>query len=157
VELGSYKLLLILPVMVFIAALEALYLGFVREKTYAWRESLASAAVAVGHHLAGAVTAGAMFGALTWLWQYRLFTISLTNGWSLFFLFLSVEFFYYWFHRLSHESRWFWLRMLFIIHRSILICLQPIVSAGRVRSVARHSFLHRSYFWVSNPRRFWVR
>jgi sterol desaturase/sphingolipid hydroxylase (fatty acid hydroxylase superfamily) len=108
VELGGYRLLMVFPIMVFIATLEALYLACVRNKTYVWRESLVSAAVAIGHQLAGMASAGAIFAMLTWLSHYQLLSISLSEGWSILLLFICVEFFYYWFHRLSHECRWFW-------------------------------------------------
>ena len=40
--------------------------------------------------------------------EHRLFTQSLDNVWSVLLLFVGLEFFYYWYHRTSHTSRWFW-------------------------------------------------
>ena len=45
---------------------------------------------------------------LGWVWEHRLFTQSLDNVWSVLLLFVGLEFFYYWYHRTSHTSRWFW-------------------------------------------------
>ena len=43
-----------------------------------------------------------------WAYEHRLFTQSLDSVWSLLLLFISLEFFYYWFHRASHTVRWLW-------------------------------------------------
>jgi sterol desaturase/sphingolipid hydroxylase (fatty acid hydroxylase superfamily) len=45
---------------------------------------------------------------LGWVWEHRLATPSLANPWSLLLLFVGLEFFYYWYHRVSHTVRWFW-------------------------------------------------
>ena len=42
------------------------------------------------------------------MWEHRLFTQSLDNVGSVPLLFVGLEFFYYWYHRTSHTSRWFW-------------------------------------------------
>jgi len=41
-------------------------------------------------------------------WDYRFFTQSLDNVGSILLLFFGLEFFYYWYHRFSHTTRWFW-------------------------------------------------
>ncbi len=43
-----------------------------------------------------------------WLYEHRLLDVNLNAWWGLLLLFFGLEFFYYWFHRLSHEMRWFW-------------------------------------------------
>lgn len=40
--------------------------------------------------------------------QYRLLELSPATWWYWPVLFFAFEFFYYWYHRLSHEIRWFW-------------------------------------------------
>jgi sterol desaturase/sphingolipid hydroxylase (fatty acid hydroxylase superfamily) len=47
-------------------------------------------------------------GVLTWVWQYRIYTIPIDNGWSLLGFFFCLEFFFYWQHRCSHRIRWVW-------------------------------------------------
>jgi sterol desaturase/sphingolipid hydroxylase (fatty acid hydroxylase superfamily) len=47
-------------------------------------------------------------GVLTWIWQYRMYTIPIDNGWSLLGFFICLEFFFYWQHRCSHRIRWVW-------------------------------------------------
>ena len=41
-------------------------------------------------------------------YDHRLFTPSLGTVGGVLLLFVSLEFFYYWFHRASHTVRWFW-------------------------------------------------
>jgi sterol desaturase/sphingolipid hydroxylase (fatty acid hydroxylase superfamily) len=107
-ELNFYKFSWMFPVLVMIATIEGLVLRYRFKRAYDWRESAASLGVAVGQRLSGLLTAGAMAGLYFWVWEYRLFTVSLDRASGLVLLVLGVEFFYYWYHRLSHESRWFW-------------------------------------------------
>ena len=105
----SYRVLqFAFPVMLFFAALEALYITFVKNEIYAWRESLATLGVAVGGRLVGLLTAGIVAQFATFLWQHRLINVSTHHilYWPV--LFIIEEFLYYWFHRLSHTVRWFW-------------------------------------------------
>jgi sterol desaturase/sphingolipid hydroxylase (fatty acid hydroxylase superfamily) len=72
------------------------------------RETLASVGVAVGDVLSRILTGGIAAIPFVLLYQNRLFEIPLNHPLSWIALFLSVEFFYYWFHRASHRIRWFW-------------------------------------------------
>lgn len=53
--------------------------------------------------------------AVQWFEVHRLFDIPV-NGWTLVPIFVALEFFYYWFHRVSHRTRWFW--SAHVIHHS---------------------------------------
>lgn len=57
--------------------------------------------------------------AIFWMWLYnnRLVTVDITAWWYWPVLFVTLEFFYYWFHRLSHEIRWLW--ATHVVHHSI--------------------------------------
>jgi sterol desaturase/sphingolipid hydroxylase (fatty acid hydroxylase superfamily) len=54
----------------------------------------------------------APFGMLApvyfWAYDHRLFILSADSVGGVLLLFVSLEFFYYWFHRASHTMRWFW-------------------------------------------------
>ena len=43
-----------------------------------------------------------------WVYGHRLFSQSLDSIWSLLLLFVSLEFFYYWFHRAQHRFPFLW-------------------------------------------------
>jgi len=97
----------VLPILMIIALAEFLWL-MRRGPAPSWRESAASVAVMIGQHLS-AFLAALLFGGLyLWCWEHRLATIDLHDWWAAPALFLGTEFFYYWQHRCSHESRWFW-------------------------------------------------
>jgi sterol desaturase/sphingolipid hydroxylase (fatty acid hydroxylase superfamily) len=88
--------------------IEAIVIGVQGNRQYAWQESLASLGVAIGHF--GAVSAFKFInaGALLFAWHHRLFTVPLQTGWGILLLFISLEFFYYWYHRASHRISWLW-------------------------------------------------
>jgi sterol desaturase/sphingolipid hydroxylase (fatty acid hydroxylase superfamily) len=96
------------PVMVLIAIAEAFYIARVRKGTYHWRESAASLGIALGQRALGLLLAGTSASVLVLFWQYRAWTVPLNTAWGIALLFVGLEFFYYWHHRASHESRWFW-------------------------------------------------
>jgi sterol desaturase/sphingolipid hydroxylase (fatty acid hydroxylase superfamily) len=58
--------------------------------------------------VAGLLTAGASFAAALWIYQHRLFNIPMTAIWAWVVVFLLEDMTYYWFHRLSHERRFWW-------------------------------------------------
>jgi sterol desaturase/sphingolipid hydroxylase (fatty acid hydroxylase superfamily) len=57
---------------------------------------------------AGLLTAGAAAAAAIWVYQYRLFDIPMTAVWAWVAVFLLEDLTYYWFHRISHERRFWW-------------------------------------------------
>ncbi|MDK2124293.1 sterol desaturase family protein [Parachitinimonas caeni] len=99
---------IVFPVLLLLAAAEAVYLISVRRHRYDWSGSFASFGVAIGHHGVALLTIGLTTWTFGWVWQHRLLTLPLDRWWSFPLVFLLVEFFYYWAHRISHESRWFW-------------------------------------------------
>lgn len=103
----------VLPYVFGLAALEIIW-SLRTNRKYAWREALASMMVLVVRRL---FVVGANAKLVVWLGQmigpYRLFDLPVFRDqtWHLAnaaLLFFSIEFFYYWFHRWSHEVRWFW-------------------------------------------------
>jgi sterol desaturase/sphingolipid hydroxylase (fatty acid hydroxylase superfamily) len=52
--------------------------------------------------------AGIVFAGLTAVYKVRLFTISPASPWAWMVLFVLGDFTYYWFHRISHECRFWW-------------------------------------------------
>jgi sterol desaturase/sphingolipid hydroxylase (fatty acid hydroxylase superfamily) len=75
---------------------------------YETRDTAASLLMGLGSTVAGLVTAGAVFAATLFVYQHRLFDIPMTAVWSWAVLFLLEDLTYYWFHRLSHERRFWW-------------------------------------------------
>ena len=77
-------------------------------KLYSKDQSIASVVIAIVQRLVSFIPLS-LVGVL-WVYAYdnRLFDLPTGAWWYIPALFIGVEFFYYWFHRLSHEIRWFW-------------------------------------------------
>jgi sterol desaturase/sphingolipid hydroxylase (fatty acid hydroxylase superfamily) len=58
--------------------------------------------------VSGVVTAGVSFALAVWAYHHRLFNIPMTAVWAWLAVFLLEDMTYYWFHRLSHERRFWW-------------------------------------------------
>jgi sterol desaturase/sphingolipid hydroxylase (fatty acid hydroxylase superfamily) len=96
------------PIFIFAGLAEAWFISQRQQRVYHWRESAASLGIAVGQRVINIATSlggGALF---LLLWDHRLWTMPKTEWWYYPALFLASEFAYYWHHRVSHESRWFW-------------------------------------------------
>jgi sterol desaturase/sphingolipid hydroxylase (fatty acid hydroxylase superfamily) len=110
----SYKTVLLCSFILYATGvlasfIEALAIRFVAKRAYDWRASLASYGMMAGRVVADFNTpiAIAMPGAF-WLYQHRVADMSNLGAWSYLLLFFAFEFLYYWWHRVSHRSRWFW-------------------------------------------------
>lgn len=75
---------------------------------YETRDTAVSLTMGLVSSLAGLLTAGASFAAAMWIYQHRIFTIPMTAVWAWVLVFLLEDMTYYWFHRLSHERRFWW-------------------------------------------------
>ncbi len=106
--LGEAGFKFALPLLVALVVLETLAYWWIGKRGYRAGETLASLGIAVGLKLFGLIKVGAVAAASLWIWDNRIGEVPLTMWWGLIGLFLSVEFAYYWFHRLSHEIRWMW-------------------------------------------------
>lgn len=96
------------PILLIVILLEAILIQYSRKSTFSWKESLTSLGVAIGHQITNTIFGIIPITAFAFVWQHRLFTISLDRGWAILALFLGIEFFYYWHHRSAHEIRWLW-------------------------------------------------
>ncbi len=80
----------------------------VLKKDYNWRAAGASLFIAAGRRLVDLVPIAVAFPGGMWLYENRIFNIPLTQWWAWALLFFGLEFFYYWYHRAAHRTRWFW-------------------------------------------------
>ena len=99
---------IILPVVVGAALIEGIWLARTRREAYDWKSWACSIADLAGRRLLAFIPYSLAAPWLDWVWQYRLFDQSLDSVGSVLLLFFGLEFFYYWFHRASHTTRWFW-------------------------------------------------
>lgn len=103
------------PAFIGLIAIELLIVRFGRRGAYEVRDMAASLAMGLGNGVLKIVAGGLAAGAFYWVSQFRLFDIAWT-WWSLALCFLAEDLAYYWFHRISHESRYFWASH--VIHHS---------------------------------------
>jgi len=81
-----------------------------REKTntYETKDAITSLTMGVGNVLLGLISKTLVFTIFIYLYaNFRVFTIPFA-WWAWILLLFIEDFVYYWFHRVSHESRFFW-------------------------------------------------
>ncbi len=76
--------------------------------SFDWSEAWLSVADMAGRRLLALLPIGIATPVFAWVWDHRLFTIELSGFAAFIMLFLGLEFFYYWYHRVSHRVRFFW-------------------------------------------------
>lgn len=106
-----------LPLFLAMIGLE-LWVGKKRGLTiYTKAETMASIWIGVVQRLIGLVKLSLTGFLAVYFFEHRIYTMPLDDWrvWAL--LFVGVEFTYYWYHRLSHEVRWFW--ATHAVHHSI--------------------------------------
>jgi sterol desaturase/sphingolipid hydroxylase (fatty acid hydroxylase superfamily) len=106
-ELGKLYFV-ILPIVAALGVIEALWLQHTRAEAYDWKAWGCSLADMVGRRVLAFIPYTLVAPWLGWVWDHRLFTQSLDRVGSVVLLFVGLEFFYYWYHRTSHTSHWFW-------------------------------------------------
>lgn len=102
-----------IPFFILTVALEALLARKLRRENaalrgYETKDTFASLTMGVGNVLISAVVKIAVVGLWFFLYEHRLFDLPQDAWWVWLLLFVSEDFCYYWFHRVSHESRFFW-------------------------------------------------
>jgi len=102
-------ILLIAGVLFFgLAIIEYIWLTRVKRQSYPWKQAGASLVLLLGRRLSRLAAAPLIGVVYVAVYQERLMTLRLDAAWKWVLRFCAVEFFYYWFHRLSHEVRWLW-------------------------------------------------
>ncbi|MBU6372820.1 MAG: sterol desaturase family protein [Alphaproteobacteria bacterium] len=82
---------------------------------YEAADSAASLTMGLGNQAAKVLTGGVAVAGYAFVAEHRLFDIPWA-WWSLALCFFAEDLAYYWFHRISHERRWFWASH--VIHHS---------------------------------------
>ncbi|XAH22411.1 sterol desaturase family protein [Xylophilus sp. GW821-FHT01B05] len=101
-------ILFALPAFALLIGVEIAYSFKVRSQLYASQDAWANVVMGLGNLVVALLSASAMLFFLSWLYQYRFFSIPTAVWWAWALCFLADDFSYYWFHRFSHEVRWFW-------------------------------------------------
>jgi sterol desaturase/sphingolipid hydroxylase (fatty acid hydroxylase superfamily) len=101
--------LIVTPVLLGLALIEALVLHRSKNFGFDWSEAWLSVGDMVGRRLINVLLPlNIAMPAIAWASEHRLYNIQV-NTWYLFLLmFVGLEFFYYWYHRAAHRIRYFW-------------------------------------------------
>jgi len=117
-----------------------------REKANAYetKDAITSITMGLGNVFLGLISKAMVFAVLIYLYKnFRLFAIPFTWwGWLL--LLIIEDFTYYWFHRISHENRFFWASH--VVHHSS----QRYNLSTALRQTWTGSFLS-FVFWLPLP------
>lgn len=105
-----------IPFFILLIAVEVIVSAKMHLKTYQFKDATTSISMGLGNVLIGLISKGLIYGVLLYIYNhYRIFEIPFT-WWAWILVFFADDFSYYWFHRMSHESRFFWASH--IIHHS---------------------------------------
>lgn len=105
----SLFLLMLAPLFLLTIAVEV---GFLARRqrlggTYALRDSIGNAGLALSHAVVDAVCWAGLIVLFRFVWEHCLLEIPV-NVATVALLWLMQDFLYYWFHRASHRIRWMW-------------------------------------------------
>jgi len=129
---------LAIPAFFLLIGIELAYSVWKNRNLYRFNDTITNISLGVGQQLTGIFLKTALFFGYLYLYEnHRFFTLDgLPLNWVL--LLLTVDFFYYWFHRLSHEINALW--AAHVVHHQ---------SEEYNLSVAlRQSWLQNSFSWV---------
>jgi sterol desaturase/sphingolipid hydroxylase (fatty acid hydroxylase superfamily) len=97
------------PFFVLTVVLEIVLARFGKlEARYEAKDTAVSLSMGLFSTLAGLPVAGLSFALAIWAYHHRLFNIPMTAVWAWVLVFFAEDLTYYWFHRLSHERRFWW-------------------------------------------------
>ena len=96
-----------IPFFIVTVILEIILTIKIKLDEYEFKDAGTSILMGLGNVFIGLFTKGIVLGVFLILYQYRFFTIPFA-WWSWLILLFAEDLCYYWFHRISHESRLFW-------------------------------------------------
>lgn len=98
---------LAIPAFILLMLAEAIFSAAQDAKLYQAKDTAASLAMGIGNVIIKLFIKAPILGAYFFAYQFRFFKIGHDwQAWVL--LFFLEDFTYYWFHRISHECRFFW-------------------------------------------------
>jgi sterol desaturase/sphingolipid hydroxylase (fatty acid hydroxylase superfamily) len=97
-----------IPAFLLFMALEALYSYFKHKKLYRLNDTITNISLGIGSQISGALSKGLIFGIYIYIQQHYAFFKLPVTWWSFFLCLLLFDFLFYWAHRISHVSNFFW-------------------------------------------------
>lgn len=97
-----------IPLFFILIGIELAYAIYKKLNYYRLNDSLANLSQGIGSQLVGIFLKTATFYSYLYIYEHWRFYTFPNSIWTWLFLFIGVDFFYYWFHRLSHEVNALW-------------------------------------------------
>ena len=105
-----------IPLFAISLVIEIIITNKKKMNSYTLKDASASISMGLGNVFINIFAKAMVLAALTYVYlNFRIFTIPFV-WWAWILMFFLEDFFYYWFHRISHESRFFWASH--VIHHS---------------------------------------
>ncbi len=105
-----------IPFFIVTLVIEIIITSKKKSQSYTLKDATASISMGLGNVFLGVFAKVIILAALTFVYlNFRFFTIPFV-WWAWILIFLADDFAYYWFHRISHENRFFWASH--VIHHS---------------------------------------
>jgi sterol desaturase/sphingolipid hydroxylase (fatty acid hydroxylase superfamily) len=98
---------LAIPAFIALMIVEGIAGVFLKREIYEVKDAAASISMGLGNLAADLLDKVVQFAVLTFLYRFAIFPLHY-QWWAWVLLFFCDEFSYYWFHRVSHECRFFW-------------------------------------------------
>ena len=98
---------LAIPAFILLLLLEVAIAAWEKKDWFEAKDTFSSLAMGIGNVLTGLVTKSLSVGALFLAWNFRLWDLGMA-WWVWVLAFFAEDLSYYWFHRVSHSSRFFW-------------------------------------------------
>ncbi len=96
------------PAFIILIIVEVIYAIKTQRELYEIKDAATSISLGLGNLFIGIATKTFILLFFVWIYEHRLFTIPHTAWWAWVLCFFADDFSYYWFHRISHNVRWFW-------------------------------------------------
>ncbi len=97
-----------IPIFFLLIGIELAFSFWKKRKLYRFNDALTNISLGIGQQVIGVLMKSALGFGYLFLYEYaRILTLENTYL-TIFLLFLGVDFFYYWFHRMGHEINFLW-------------------------------------------------
>jgi sterol desaturase/sphingolipid hydroxylase (fatty acid hydroxylase superfamily) len=96
------------PAFIILIVIEVIYAVKTQRELYEVKDAATSISLGLGNLFIGIATKAFILLFFVWIYGHRLFTLPWNAWWAWVLVFFADDFSYYWFHRVSHNVRWFW-------------------------------------------------
>lgn len=99
-----------IPFFIISIIVEVYYYRFLHKHRdhYHTKDTVSSLSMGIGNVVTGLISKVFVFSSIVLVYKFRLFTLDRNLWWYWIFIFFADDFSYYWFHRISHQVRYFW-------------------------------------------------